>query len=60
MIMSMIDNPLNKVNDETSVEPVEGEAAINSPNRRSGAPPLNQSKDPEFDLFGTGLNGYPF
>ncbi|WP_170974002.1 hypothetical protein [Peribacillus simplex] len=58
--MSMIDNPLNKDNDEISVESVEGEAAINSPNRQSEAPPLNQSKNPEFDLFGTGLNGYLF
>ncbi|MEJ9229864.1 hypothetical protein LAV79_10230 [Peribacillus butanolivorans] len=56
----MIDNPLNKENDETSVESVEGEAAINAPNVRSDAPPITQSKDPEFDLFGTGLNGYPF
>lgn len=38
--MSMIDNPLNKVNDETSIESVEGEAAINSPNGRSDAPPI--------------------
>lgn len=58
--MSMIDNPLYKENDETSVESVEGEAAINSPNGRSDALPIAQSKDPEFDLFGTGLNGYPF
>ncbi|MED3711512.1 hypothetical protein P4601_20195 [Peribacillus frigoritolerans] len=58
--MSMIDNLLYKENDETSVESVEGEAAINSPNGRSDAPPIAQSKDPEFDLFGTGLNGYPF
>lgn len=60
MTMSMIDNPLYKENDETSVESVEGETAINSPNGRSDAPPIAQSKDPEFDLFGTGLNGYPF
>jgi hypothetical protein len=60
MIMSMIENLLNKENGETSVESVEGEAAINSPNERYDAPPTTQSKDPEFDLFGTGLNGYLF
>ncbi|WP_375089292.1 hypothetical protein ACDZ29_26390 [Peribacillus sp. RS7] len=56
----MIDNPLRKENDETSVESVEGEAVINSTIGRSEAPPITQSKNPEFDLFGTGLNGYPF
>ncbi|MDP1419887.1 hypothetical protein Q8G35_16180 [Peribacillus simplex] len=50
----MIDNPLHKENDET----VEG--GINSSIGRSEAPPITQSKDPEFDLFGTVLNGYPF
>ncbi|SIR51469.1 hypothetical protein SAMN05878482_10493 [Peribacillus simplex] len=58
--MSMLDNPLNKENYETSVESVEGEAAISSPNEQSDAPPITQSKNPEFDLFGTGLNEYPF
>ncbi|MGW8428802.1 hypothetical protein ACWGJQ_25710 [Peribacillus simplex] len=58
--MSMINNPLNKENYETSVESVEGEASINSPNEQSAVIPITQSKDPEFDLFGTGLNEYPF
>lgn len=52
----MIDNPLHKENDETHVESVEG--GINSSIGRSEAPPKTQSKDPEFDLFGTVLNGY--
>lgn len=60
MSMSMINNPLNKENYETSVESVEGEASINSPNEQSDVLPITQSKDPEFDLFGTGLNEYPF
>ncbi|MCZ0871413.1 hypothetical protein [Peribacillus sp. AS_2] len=52
----MIDNPLHKENDETLVESVQG--GINSSIGRSEAPPKAQSKDPEFDLFGTVLNGY--
>ncbi|WHY58430.1 hypothetical protein [Peribacillus simplex] len=56
----MLDNPLNKDNHETSVESVEGEAAVSSPNEQSEAPPITQSRNPEFDLFGTGLNEYPF
>lgn len=58
--MSMLDNPLNKDNYETSVESVEGDAAVSSPNEQSDAPPITQSKNPEFDLFGTGLNEYLF
>ncbi|MFJ7941492.1 hypothetical protein ACIQYG_23875 [Peribacillus sp. NPDC096622] len=54
----MIDNPLHKENDETPAELVEG--GINSSIARSEAPPITQSKDPEFELFGTGLNGYPY
>ncbi|MGE7903524.1 hypothetical protein ACQKNS_03880 [Peribacillus sp. NPDC094092] len=56
----MLDNPLNKENYGTYIESVEGEAAISSPNEQSDAPPITQTKDPEFDLFGTGLNEYPF
>ena len=52
----MIDNPLHKENDETLVESVEG--GIDSSIGRSEAPPITPSKDPEFDLFGTVLNGY--
>lgn len=52
----MIDNPLHKENDENSEESVEGKDVFNSSIGRSEAPP----KDPEFDLFGTVLNGYPF
>ncbi|MFE4814719.1 hypothetical protein ACFQ9Y_27070 [Peribacillus simplex] len=56
----MIDNPLHKENDENSVESVEGKDVFNSSIGRSEAPPITPSKDPEFDLFGTVLNAYPF
>ncbi|CAH0147838.1 MULTISPECIES: hypothetical protein [Peribacillus] len=54
----MIDNPLHKKNDENSAESVEGKAVLNSSIGQSEAPPITPSKDPEFDLFGTVLNGY--
>ncbi|MFJ7363945.1 hypothetical protein ACIQWQ_07415 [Peribacillus frigoritolerans] len=54
----MIDNPLHKENDETPVESVE--SGTDSSIGRSEDPPITQSKDPEFELFGTGLNGYPY